>query len=59
MGDIFYWVGAFLARAGNSQLEFWGPVTLKDVMTALEILDLIIQQENQVLFGHIMFEMLA
>lgn len=59
MGDIFYWVGAFLARSGNSQLELWGPVKLKDVMTALEILDLIIQQENEVLFGHIMFEMLV
>lgn len=59
MGNIFYWVRAFLARAGNSQLEHWDPVKPKDVMASLEILDLIIQQENQVLFGHIMFEMLV
>lgn len=55
MGNIFYWVGAFLARAWNSQLELWDPVKLGDVMAALKISDLIIQQENKVLFGHIMF----
>lgn len=59
MGNIFYWVEAFLARAWNSQLELWDPVKLRDVMAALKISDLIIQQENKVLFGHIMFEMLV
>lgn len=59
MGNIFYWVEAFLARAWNSQLELWDPVKLRDVMAALKISDLIIQQENKVLFGHIMLEMLV
>lgn len=51
MGKLSHWVGAFLARAEELTARIWGPVRLKDVRAALEILNLIIQRGLGVLLA--------